>query len=241
MLKIAICDDDFHVVASLESIISNYEKRNNEKFEIISFYSGDTLYECIDNGTRFDIIFLDIELPHIDGLSIGNYVRKVLHDDIVQIIYISSHKNYALSLFKIRPMDFLIKPIIADEVNALLAVTISLSNSSKKYYSYKIGRDYFKIPLKDIIYFKSSNREVQLVCAQKSVNFYSSLGAIYEELQDYGFIRCHRSYLVNYQHINNFEYHKLTLSNGAIIPIGQGNRKTVRKVQLDMEFERGTL
>lgn len=60
---------------------------------------------------KINILFLDIELPGKDGVMVGKYIREVLEDENIFLVYISSKENYALQLFQNRPFDFLVKPI----------------------------------------------------------------------------------------------------------------------------------
>lgn len=69
------------------------------------------MYQFICEGACFDIVFLDIELPKISGIDIGKKIRDEMHDETTKIVYISGKDSYAMGLFDVRPLNFLIKPI----------------------------------------------------------------------------------------------------------------------------------
>ena len=79
--------------------------------EIEPWYSGESLCKYLEAGNRFDLIFLDIELLKLSGIDVGNYIRNYLDDLKTSIIYISYNRSYAMRLFKIQPLDFLVKPL----------------------------------------------------------------------------------------------------------------------------------
>ena len=111
MYRIAICDDEKSTCAEIESYILMYSKLRFIRNEIEVFYSGEAFCEYVKQGNFFDLLFLDIELPAINGIEVGKFVRTSLGDEKMDIIYISSKINYAMQLFQNRPMDFLVKPV----------------------------------------------------------------------------------------------------------------------------------
>lgn len=111
MLKIGICDDDREFITQLEELILKYLENNNFRAEIHSFTQSCELFQYIQNGEMFDILFLDIELDDITGIDIGRRLRSEYHNDYIQIVFISLKENYALQLFDMRPLNFLVKPV----------------------------------------------------------------------------------------------------------------------------------
>ena len=81
------------------------------KLEVDVFFDGTALTEYLKREKAPDILFLDIELPGMDGVEVGKYVRDILRNLHMFLVYISSKEEYALELFQNQPFDFLIKPI----------------------------------------------------------------------------------------------------------------------------------
>ena len=140
-----------------------------------------------------------------------------------------------MQLFKIRPLDFIIKPLTYEKIAVPLKYALKIVNSNKKLFLYKKGQTSFKVPIKDIIYFESKNRKVNIITINEVDTFYGSLEEIAEKLPY--FINIHKSYLVNYNYVFKIEYHQLTLLNSVILPISQNNRKKVRDRLLELERE----
>lgn len=238
MIKIAICDDDDFICNQLKKILIDLEDIYLEKMDIKIFYSGIELDHSIQNGGGYDLIFLDIEMEQMNGVEVGKKLRNEYEDEATQIIYISSMENYAMELFQVRPMDFIIKPLTYEKISEVLDTVLKLLSKSNEIFRYQTGHAVCKIPLKDILYFESVNRKINIITASKKDIFYGVLNNIYKELQPYNFIYIHKSFLVNYNHIVRFEYKQVTMSDNRILPISQQNRKSVRSLQLKMERNR---
>lgn len=238
MYKIAICDDDRIFCATIEKLIVEYEKKVTEKFDVAVFYSGESLYEYMVSLEVFDLIFLDIELVTVSGVEIGKLIRKNLMDEQVNIVYVSSHERYAMELFKIRPLDFLIKPVFDDDLTDVIEKGLILSERYGRMFTYKIGHEYYKKSLREIYYFRCVNREIFMVSGTECVKYYQSLEKVYELVKDYGFFYIHKSYIVNYAKIQEFSFNKVLLTNGETLSVSQGKRKEVKQIQIEWERQR---
>ncbi len=111
MYRIGICDDDKELCAGLEEQIYRIAKELSVKVEVEVWYSGESILHDLENGTQLDLIFLDIELVQKNGISVGRFIRNEMEDIQTHIVYISSKQSYAMQLFKVQPLDFLIKPV----------------------------------------------------------------------------------------------------------------------------------
>lgn len=125
MFHIAICDDEVILCRQIEKYLEEYIARNLVKTEI--FYSADKLYDALNKGEYYDLIFLDIEFQLSNGVEIGQRIRMELECEKVQIVYISAKQSYAMELFPIRPMNFLVKPISRIDVINNVDKAIELS------------------------------------------------------------------------------------------------------------------
>lgn len=235
MFRIAICDDESTICSLLENIIWECGKTIQAKIDIDVFYSGEKLYSEISSGSTYDMIFLDIELQLINGIEIGKRIREELKNEVIQIVYISAKESYAMDLFEIRPMHFLIKPLKEEKVKAVIKKGMDLTNRLREVFQYKVGRRTCRIEVRNILYFESHDRQVRMVTINGEETFYSTLKDVYEQVEKYNFIMCHKSYLINYNHVIAFEYDRLTMANKVMIPISQPQRKFVREYQIKFE------
>lgn len=235
MFQIAICDDEIAICSQLEQTILNYAKIMKESIEVDVFYSGEELYRFLNNGLIYDMIFLDIELKKLNGIELGLKIREELNNESIQIVFISDKENYAMRLFEVRPMNFLIKPLNDLKIEKVVEKGIELTDKKGILFSYKQGHTIKKILIKDILFFESMNRQVRMITLKGECIFYGQLSKIYSELCNYHFFYIHKSFLINYDHVIEFNYNYLIMSNKTVLPISQSKRKEVREMQIKLE------
>lgn len=238
MYRIAVCDDEIAVCSKVEQIIIDYGKSISEKMEIDVYYSGEELCKFLRSGAEYDILFLDIEFKQLNGVEIGEKIRNELRNETIQIVYISGKQNYALELFNIRPLNFLIKPLESDKVIKTLKKGMDLSEKKLKYFTYRQGHITKKKLIEDILFFESVNRQVNMTTSTEKIVFYGSLSDIFSQLQACQFLYIHKSYLINYNQVIEFSYDYLIMSDNTVLPISQSKRKEVRDLQIKFEKER---
>lgn len=237
MFRVAICDDEQVVCSQIENIILKYAAENNEKIDTQVFYSGEELNRFLESGQNFDLIFLDIELKIINGIEVGKKIREELDNQILQIVYISGKDNYMRDMFEVRPMHFLQKPIDDADIIKDLRLAMKLMEKLGGVFIYKKGHEIYRKPIKNILYFESSNREVKMVTSDGEEIFYGKLDDVYNQIGKYHFMYIHKSYIVNYFYVTKFRYEEVTMSNDEILPISQARRKATRELQVKYEKE----
>lgn len=226
-MKIAVCDDDKTICGYIEKIILNYAYRAGYKINVDVFFSGSELIRQVEEDT--DMLFLDIELKDTTGVVIGNYLRKERNNRKIDIVFISAHPEYALDLFKIRPVDFLIKPFKETDVENIIKEYYTKYHSDEEYYQFKNGNSVGRILYKDILYFSSDLRKVKLHKTDGTIiEMYAKLDEVAKKLPEKIFWRIHKSYLVNVRHVEMFRFDGLALYNGEKLMVSKTYRQDVR-------------
>lgn len=228
MYNIGICDDGKNICASLEEMVLLYAEKNKLKVELQVWYTGEELCGYLEKGGRLDILFLDIELIELTGIQVGDFIRNKMLDRGMQIIYISNHSSYALELFKTQPMDFLVKPITAQQIEDALNLAIELLEKKSKRFEFQNGRDYYYISYGEIIYFESVGRKIKIVALGAETEFYGTIRELKKRLPK-EFFTVHQSYVVNKMHVVRYTYETLEMDNGTILSISKAYRKQVRE------------
>ncbi|MBP3339107.1 MAG: response regulator transcription factor [Lachnospiraceae bacterium] len=234
MIKIAICDDDRQIGGKLEEMLIKLLNNNNIRYEIDVFETGESLCREFER-TEYDLMFLDIELPEMNGVQIGNYIRDVKKNNIVQIAYISSKQGYAMELFDVRPINFLIKPLEEFKVQKVIETYIKINGGKKDLFCYKKGFVFHRIEMYKIKYFEREGRKVIMHTLDGDVEFYESMEKIYETTKKYRFLFIHKSYMINTRYLKNIHYDRVTLVDGEDFPISQSRRKEIREMFKLME------
>lgn len=228
MLRFAICDDDSVICGQLERMLEKISQNFSKKIDVDVFFSGEKLYQIICDGAFFDIIFLDIELPQINGIDVGKKIRDEMHDETTKIVYISGKDSYAMDLFDVRPLNFLIKPIQMEKLEEVLRKALMLIERNNHFFEYQHLHVTYKVPIKDIIYFESIGKKVKMVLLNESREFYGKLSAVEKQLSNQDFLSIHKSYLINFAHAIEYQYDHMRMSNKVILSVSQINRKAVR-------------
>lgn len=238
MFRIGICDDQRAICSQIEEIILENKNTFVEQVEIDVFYSGEKLVEFIQYEHDFDLVFLDIEMEGLNGLDLGRIIREEMDNQIMQIVYVSGKESYYKDLFEVRPMHFLSKPIEADMLIKDINLAMKLNGCLGGVFCYRKAAVTYKIPINDILYFQSVNREIKITTISGEDLFYGKMRDIYLQLESDQFMKIHKSYLVNYEHVVTFKYDEVRMSNSDCLPISQLKRKEIRALQLRYEIER---
>lgn len=232
IMRAIICDDEKSTCSELEEVILKYAKEKNVSLVTEVFYSGDTLLNYLQRE-KINILFLDIELPGKDGVMVGKYIREVLEEENIFLVYISSKENYALQLFQNRPFDFLVKPIEQAKIYHVLDNIYRISGKNSMGFEFQAQNSTYRISYKDILYFQSTGRKINIVMKKEIRTFYGKLNEIEERLPENIFLRIHKSYLVNKNHVKEFTYEWVKMLNGDVLNISKINRADVRRKILE--------
>ncbi|MCM1539969.1 MAG: LytTR family DNA-binding domain-containing protein [Blautia sp.] len=227
MYSIGICDDGENICTSIENMLLQYAKKHDIQFDTNVWYTGEGLKEYLEAGNQLDILFLDIELFKMTGIDVGNYIRKQLDNMGMQIIYISGKSSYAQQLFKTQPLDFLVKPILQDQINETMETAIRIIKKKEERFEFQQGKQYYYVPMGDIIYLGSERRKIKVVTMKATFEFYGRLKDVAKRLSE-DFVVIHQSYIINKEYVFRYTYEMVELMNGTILTISPANRKLVR-------------
>ncbi|MBP5597088.1 MAG: response regulator transcription factor [Pseudobutyrivibrio sp.] len=232
-MRIAICDDDISFTSKLEDIISRECAKNGKKTEIDVFFDGETLVKSIENGHRYSMIFLDIEMKRMNGIAAARRIRQL--DRYTLIIYISSYDDYLKELFEVEPFRFISKPIQLEQLQRYCAEAIKKIEGMNNLFVYNYNKEEYSVPIKEIVYFESNKRLIDIHMNDGTVrSFYGKLNNIEKEIQKINkhFIRIHQSFLVNYSYIKSMTYSEVALEYNDeeyVLRISEDRRSTVRQ------------
>ena len=161
MINVAICDDDIVLTGKIETMLQNIAKRSFIPIDTEVFWEGEHLADSVEIENSFDIIFLDIEMGQEDGITVARRIRKV--DKKVLIVYVTSHENYMMESFEIRPFRFLVKPVSEEQIEHCFQAAYEDISSTDSYFRYSYQRISHKIPIGEILYFESNRRKVKIM------------------------------------------------------------------------------
>ncbi|MBI2257793.1 MAG: response regulator transcription factor [Flavobacteriia bacterium] len=221
MVKCLIVDDDSLMIHILESLLIEF------KFiHIVDKVS--CVNEAIDvlNNEQIDVIFLDIEMPKINGIEF----LKNFNDLNSKVVIISSHEKYALEAIELRVLDYLLKPIERLRLlKTLNFIKTTFNDKENKFHDSIYVRqnlEYKLLLTKDIYLIESKGDYIQFQLKSKKITSHSTLKKVMNKLPSNDFVRIHNCFIVNINYIE-------TITEGFIvvhekmIPIGRTYKTAV--------------
>jgi len=235
-IQIAICDDE-------EIFLNNLKNQIVQQFQITGM---DYELHVYDNGTNlikmsekmvFDIVFLDIEMPLLNGLEVAENLRE--RNPFMHIIFVTNRDDLVFTSFRYRPFRFIRKQTISEELPEAVSHITQVIKKENQYYTVSINNSLKQIKIADILYFESLKHDIYIHTQKEEIRIKSNLTKIEKEMSIHGFIRVHSGYLVNYRFIYSVNKGDIVLSNQALIPLSRHRAETVKqKLQL---YARGTV
>ena len=227
MYRIGICDDDKVLCSLLEEQLQALSGEMAVKFETEVWYSGEALEQDLQKGVGLDILFLDIELMQKNGIEVGAFIRDELKDVDTHIVYISAKQSYAMELFKMQPLDFIVKPVTASKLKEVMERSMQRKRYAEKRFTYQKGGLIFHVPFRDILYLMSMDKKILLIKKDGQEEFYGKLKEIRAQLPD-DFLMIHQSYIIHQEYVSEYAYESVRMINGDILSISKPYRKEVR-------------
>ncbi len=229
MIKIGICDDDWKSAEAIQKYLELLGKKYQYKLELEVYASGEELICGYEEGNRFDLIYLDIEMKGIDGIETARWIREQHYHMI--LIYVSSYDTYLKQLFEVEPFRFLQKPVSLEAFEEVFLKAVQRIEEQKgEYFRFQSGRNMINLLCREILYIESAGRKVIVHTVNHTYEYYDKLDHVEEQLSAFRFVRIHKAYLVNMDNIEAFQYERLSLKDGTILNISEKNRPRIRSI-----------
>lgn len=222
MIRIGICDNDEQAIAKLKSLIMGI----TGEFTISYFTNG---YEMIEahRETHFDIAFLDIEMPEIDGMQLSRELYFIKKD--ILVIFVSDYYEKVYQSFQYSPFRFLRKGALEQELEEAMTAAIANVLEKTRVYEFKCDGFMRKLRVPSIIYVETNGHYANIVTESRTYCVRQSMSAMERELEKYDFVRSHSSYLVNAEWIYLIKDDSIQLVNGQQVPLSRSKKKAVKE------------
>ncbi len=225
MLKAAICDDEPVFLEDFREKLNSCAAKFHIDVDLISYDNGRSLTADL---SEYDAVFLDIDMPDISGFDIAEQIGGACD---TLIIFVTSHDELVFSSLKFRPFRFIRKTYLESELpEALLSIKEEIArrrSESKFAIKTKTGESF--VNLRSVIYIEIYGHWLRVhVKDGKPLECYGALTSLEKQLDEYDFVRTHRSFLVNSRYIYSIERNQVTLDDGTIIPLSRYKAENVK-------------
>lgn len=220
MIRAAICDDESTMLDYLYEHISKEFKQQNADVQIDKFISGKDFLNS-HNAKPYDVVFLDIDMPEINGFEIAEQINNIAE---ALIVFVTLHDELVFSSLKFRPFRFIRKEYLDNELPETLEsiiIEIAKKKSGVKFaLQTKSGET--SVNLNNIIYIEIYGHWLR-VCLKngETLECYGSLSNFEKQLDEYDFVRTHKSFLVNSKYIFSIEKNQVVLDDKTVIPLSR--------------------
>lgn len=221
MYKFAIVEDNQDAADKLCAFLRRYEEEKGEVFEIKVFHDATNFLD----GYRmvYDVVFMDIELPGINGMEAARKMRQM--DQKVILVFVTNMASYAVKGYEVNATDYIVKPVhYGDFELKLNRILSSYQEASEAILIMRQG-GYMRLLLRRIRYIEVQGHKMLYHTEEGVVEGSGTLLETEEKLKDKGFLRCNKCYLVNQRHIIGINGYTLMLMGGEEIQISRPRKK----------------
>lgn len=223
LLNIAICDDEISEMKKTEDYIIKFSVQSGIEFNIDKYSDGNKLLSAYRGSpSRYDAVFLDVEMPVISGIKLAEKIRQI-PDRNVLIIFITSYPEYMQDSFDVQAYQYLIKPLtyelFKDKMTRLIGY---LSELQTNITVISLKKEEIVLHIEDIICFETiksittkSNLLVTTINGEFRIK--GKIAEMEAKLREQYFISVHRSVLVNMKYIKKFSSDMVELTNGKTV------------------------
>ena len=229
-LSISIVEDSISDSNHLQQIINSWSNASDHSVELFIYQSAEQLLN--DNHWKScELIFLDIDLPHTNGIELANQLRSQASD--FYIVFLTSFREYVFDGYSVSALDYIIKPANSAKIIQILNKTFN--DFLGAHYIQRISDGYLQIPFSKIYYFSSQGHNINIITTNHCYSYLSKTSSFHNLIDRLpgNFLRCHRTIIVNIDHILQLTGYEITLSNQEKIPVSRSYIQSIRSAFMD--------
>lgn len=221
--RIAIVEDEIEYVKNLQCFLERFEEEFQMELEITVFSDG--LDIVTDYTASYDIILLDIQMKHLDGMKTAEKIREL--DEDVVFIFITSTVRFAVQGYTVDALGYVVKPVPYLAFSQILSKAIRQvrKKQTREYISIEVESGYLKLDISQIYYIESQRHNIMVHTEKGDFLTPGPLKKADTLLSLKGFAKCHNAYLVNLAHVRGIVQNNVDLTGNHRLPISRARKK----------------
>lgn len=244
MLRLAICDDDKRDLVKTANLSQEWSRRQNKpEIKLKTFRSPFHLLDDVSGGEAFDFFLLDILMPEMTGITLGEQLSQILAEPL--IVYLSSSRDYYQDAFRLYAFNYICKPV---ERNILFPLFDKIANHLHKQdcnvFILKTAEGIQQIPFHMVVYAELLSHVCHFHLADgrhlKSLYLRSGFNQFLTPLLEQpNFIKTHTSFVVNLNYSNGLATNTLSLTTGDVVPVARSFAAKVQQSYISYWLKEG--
>lgn len=240
-MYLAICDDDADILGVVSGAIVSAFRKHGISAQVELFRrAGDLEREM--RTKDFELLFLDIDMPGLDGITFAKRLRA--GNSRTDIIFISSREDRVFDALRTNPSGFIRKSRFLEDVSAVVDQWMKFRPKEERTHLLVQNREQaWRIPLDTVLYIEGNDKNQLLHTSNlpEPVPVRRSMQDLEEALAPIGFLRIHKGYLVNYKFIRRLENTEAVLTSGERIPLSRRRVQEIRAQYLTLMQDGGNV
>ena len=220
-MRIALVDDSVNDRKELRRLLEQYADGKQELLELKEYEDGEDFVR--DYRPDYDLIILDIEMAYMNGMEAARTIRRM--DEQVPLIFVTNMPQYAIEGYKVRAMDYLLKPVSFFAMSETVSRALSLRRSSVKHYiTVAVAGGMKKIDTSRIRYVEVRDHDLIYHMQNGELSTRGSIQEAARQLEGDTFFQCSRWYLVNLAYVDHYQNGDIRIGTD-IVRVSRGRKK----------------
>lgn len=224
-MKFAVVENEPLHAENLKQLLRRWSQEHQTIVDIELFSCGEAF--LASRLGSFDLVFMDIQLDGVDGITAAHQVRE--HGFDGQLVFLTAFSEYVFDGYEVQALNYLLKPVSYDKIAQ--CIDYVARKLYDDHYTFREHDSVIQIAYSSIIYLSSANHYTQIITAEGTFRQMGSIQNVFSHLPS-RFLFCHRTVVVNLEHVARLKGRDLVLSNGITVPVSLTYLQGIRSALL---------